>query len=72
MKAIDHATVLAGMCEVGSGLPARERGGTMRETELRRLLVEEFLSLVEDPRVEPTRKHSLGTILASAVSGGGS
>jgi predicted transposase YbfD/YdcC len=35
----------------------------MRETELRRLLVEEFLSFVEDPRVERTRKHSLDTIL---------
>ena len=39
----------------------------MRETELRRLLVEEFLSFVEDPRVERTRKHSLETILVLSL-----
>jgi len=39
----------------------------MRETELRRLLVEEFLGFVEDPRVERTRKHSLETILVLSV-----
>lgn len=35
----------------------------MRETELRQLIVEEFLEFVEDPRVERTRKHPLETIL---------
>jgi predicted transposase YbfD/YdcC len=39
----------------------------MRETELRRLLVEEFLSFVDDPRVERTRKHSLETILVLSL-----
>jgi hypothetical protein len=39
----------------------------MRETELRRLLIEEFLSFVEDPRVERTRKHSLETILVLSL-----
>jgi predicted transposase YbfD/YdcC len=39
----------------------------MRETELRRLLVDEFLSFVEDPRVERTRKHSLETILVLSL-----
>jgi predicted transposase YbfD/YdcC len=39
----------------------------MRETELRRLLVEEFLEFVEDPRVARTRKHSLETILVLSV-----
>ena len=39
----------------------------MRETELRRLIAEEFLSVIQDPRVERTRKHSLETILIVAL-----
>jgi predicted transposase YbfD/YdcC len=39
----------------------------MREIELRRLIVEEFLALIEDPRVERTRKHPLETILVMSV-----
>jgi hypothetical protein len=39
----------------------------MRETELRRLIAEEFLSVIQDPRVERTRKHSLETILVIAL-----
>ena len=39
----------------------------MRETELRRLIVEEFLGFIEDPRVERTRKHPLETILVMSV-----
>jgi len=39
----------------------------MRETELRRLIVEEFLGFIEDPRVERTRKHPLETILVISV-----
>jgi len=39
----------------------------MRETELRRLLIEEFLGFIEDPRVERTRKHSLETILVVSL-----
>jgi predicted transposase YbfD/YdcC len=35
----------------------------MRETELRKLIAEEFLSVIADPRVERTRKHPLETIL---------
>jgi predicted transposase YbfD/YdcC len=35
----------------------------MRESELKKLIVEEFLGFIEDPRVERTRKHSLETIL---------
>lgn len=39
----------------------------MRETELRRLLVEEFLGFIEDPRVERTRKHPLEVILVLSL-----
>lgn len=39
----------------------------MREIELRRLIVEEFLGFIEDPRVERTRKHPLETILVMSV-----
>lgn len=39
----------------------------MRETELRRLIAEEFLSVIQDPRVDRTRKHSLETILVIAL-----
>jgi predicted transposase YbfD/YdcC len=39
----------------------------MRETELKRLIVEEFLGFIEDPRVERTRKHPLETILVMSV-----
>jgi predicted transposase YbfD/YdcC len=39
----------------------------MRETEIRRLIVEEFLEFVEDPRVERTRKHPLETILVVSL-----
>ncbi len=39
----------------------------MRETELRRLIADEFLSVIQDPRVERTRKHSLETILVIAL-----
>jgi predicted transposase YbfD/YdcC len=39
----------------------------MRETELKKLIVEEFLELLEAPRLERTRKHSLETILVIAL-----
>jgi len=39
----------------------------MREAELKKLIVEEFLASIEDPRVERTRKHSLETILVLSV-----
>jgi hypothetical protein len=39
----------------------------MRETELRRLIADEFLSVIQDPRVDRTRKHSLETILVIAL-----
>lgn len=39
----------------------------MREIELRRLIVEEFLGFIEDPRVARTRKHPLETILVLSV-----
>ena len=39
----------------------------MREAELRRLLMEEFLGFIEDPRVERTRKHPLETILVLSL-----
>lgn len=39
----------------------------MREVELKKLIVEEFLGSIEDPRVERTRKHSLETILVLSV-----
>ena len=39
----------------------------MRETDLRRLIADEFLSVIQDPRVERTRKHPLQTILVIAL-----
>ena len=39
----------------------------MREIELKRLIMEEFLSVIEDPRVERTRKHPLETIVVVAL-----
>jgi len=39
----------------------------MREQELRKLIVEEFLGFIEDPRVERTRKHSLENILVISL-----
>ena len=39
----------------------------MRETELKRLIMEEFLSVIQDPRVDRTRKHSLETIIVVAL-----
>jgi predicted transposase YbfD/YdcC len=39
----------------------------MREIELRRMIAEEFLSVIQDPRIERTRKHSLETILVIAL-----
>lgn len=39
----------------------------MREIELKRLIMEEFLSIIEDPRVERTRKHPLETIVVIAL-----
>lgn len=42
-------------------------GGKMRETELKRLIAEEFLSFVEDPRVERTKRHSLETIVVVSL-----
>ena len=39
----------------------------MRETELKRLIMDEFLSVIRDPRVERTRKHSLETIIVVAL-----
>ncbi len=39
----------------------------MRETELKRLIAEEFLSVIQDPRVERTRKHPLETILVISL-----
>jgi predicted transposase YbfD/YdcC len=39
----------------------------MRETELKKLIVEEFLASIEDPRVVRTRKHALETILVLSV-----
>jgi predicted transposase YbfD/YdcC len=39
----------------------------MRETELKKLIREEFLEFVEDPRVERTRKHPLETILVVSL-----
>lgn len=35
----------------------------MREIELKQLIMEEFLSVIKDPRVERTRKHPLETIV---------
>jgi predicted transposase YbfD/YdcC len=39
----------------------------MRETELRRLIADEFLSVIQDPRVERTRRHPLETILVISL-----
>lgn len=39
----------------------------MRESELKKLIVEEFLAFVEDPRVERTRKHPLETIIVISL-----
>ena len=39
----------------------------MQGSELKKLIVEEFLGLIEDPRVECTRKHSLETILIASL-----
>lgn len=39
----------------------------MRETELRRMIAEEFLSVIQDPRMERTRKHSLETIVVISL-----
>lgn len=39
----------------------------MRETELKRLIMEEFLSVIEDPRIDRTRKHSLETIIVATL-----
>lgn len=39
----------------------------MREAELKKLIAEEFLSVIEDPRVDRTRKHSLETILVVSL-----
>lgn len=39
----------------------------MRETELKRLIMEEFLSVIEDPRIDRTRKHSLQTIIVATL-----
>jgi predicted transposase YbfD/YdcC len=39
----------------------------MREREFRQSIIDEFLALVEDPRVERTRKHSLETILVISL-----
>jgi len=41
--------------------------GTMRERDFRQSIIDEFLALVEDPRVERTRKHSLETILVISL-----
>ena len=39
----------------------------MREAEFRRMIAEEFLSVIHDPRLARTRKHSLETILVIAL-----
>jgi predicted transposase YbfD/YdcC len=39
----------------------------MRESELKKLIVEEFLAFVDDPRVERTRKHPLETIMVISL-----
>jgi predicted transposase YbfD/YdcC len=41
----------------------------MREAEVRKLIVEEFLGFIEDPRIERTRKHSLENILVISLLG---
>jgi predicted transposase YbfD/YdcC len=35
----------------------------MREAELKRLIMDEFLSVIQDPRIDRTRKHPLETII---------
>lgn len=39
----------------------------MREREFKQTIVDEFLALVEDPRIERTRKHPLETILVISL-----
>jgi len=39
----------------------------MRELELKKLIVDEFLGLIKDPRVERTRRHSLENILVISL-----
>jgi len=39
----------------------------MRERDFKQMIIDEFLSLVEDPRVERTRKHPLETILVISL-----
>lgn len=39
----------------------------MREVEFRKLVVEEFLALIKDPRIERSRKHPLETILVLSL-----
>jgi len=47
--------------------PVRPVGEPIIETELRRLIAEEFLSVIQDPRVERTSKHSLETSLVISL-----
>jgi predicted transposase YbfD/YdcC len=46
---------------------SRDRRRGMRETELKKLIEEEFLALIKDPRVERSRKHPLETILVLSL-----
>ncbi len=39
----------------------------MRESELKRLIIEEFLSCIPDPRIERSRRHSLENIVIIAL-----
>jgi len=39
----------------------------MREVEFRKLVVEEFLSLIKDPRIERSRRHPLQTIVVLSL-----
>ena len=39
----------------------------MKEREFKQMIVDEFLAIVEDPRVERTRRHPLETILVIAL-----
>lgn len=39
----------------------------MREVEFRKLVAEDFLALIEDPRMERSRKHPLDTILVLSL-----
>jgi hypothetical protein len=39
----------------------------MRERDFRQMIVDEFLALVDDPRVERTRRHSLETIVVISL-----